>query len=411
MSGDVERFFLAVLFAAALFLTFVKAGERPKPGAPREDALSSQVETMKQLPEGAPFTKALGAWIAVSFGVSGFVAVRLRRRLARKETFDDVLREPPPWTVVHFTLVFVLFLVGQQAIVGPFRPLIVLDDGRRIEIAAPVASVSFGTQIRVPGATGESAAIVHSGDELVFRVPPVHDSAPPVFLNGERFRAGVASARVLRRGDRFDVGGVRGTFEAPSPVVSLAALGASNLLAPLLVLLAVWASGGRPSDLGLRSFTLGELGRGITAYFAMIPVALLTMILASLLCRALGVPMQEHPLLRDLAREPDGGAVVMLLLVAGLIAPICEEILFRGFLLRALRRPIPSRVGAILVSSFFFASVHSGLSSLLPIFWVGSVFALLFTTSKRGSLLPAIVCHALFNAVNIALQWGLVRSA
>ncbi|MEZ0228539.1 MAG: CPBP family glutamic-type intramembrane protease, partial [Planctomycetota bacterium] len=383
----------------------------------REDAFARQVEAVSRIPDDAPYKRAMGAWLAVSFGACGFVGVRLARKLRRGEALEDSTREPPPWTVIDFTLVFILSLAGQQVIGAGVRPLVVLDDGRRFEIAAPVASVSFGTQVVVPGATGESAAIVHSGEDLVFRVPPVHDAAPPVFLNGQRLPPGIASERVLRRGDRFDVGGVRGVLQAPSNVEYLAAVGASSLVAPILVLIALRLRGARPRDLGLRGFTLrgaescaDDVLRGVVGYFAMVPGTFLATILSSLLCRAFGVSFHEHPLLRTLARENDGAALLMLLLVAAVIAPISEEVLFRGFLLRALRRPIPSRAGAILASSFFFAAFHPGLSSLLPILWVGSVFSLLFTSSKRGSLLPAIVCHALFNAVNILLQWGLVRS-
>jgi membrane protease YdiL (CAAX protease family) len=98
----------------------------------------------------------------------------------------------------------------------------------------------------------------------------------------------------------------------------------------------------------------------------------------------------------------------MLFFVVALIAPFSEEILFRGYFLRALRRPFPSRIAAILASAFFFGAFHPGLASLLPIGWAGAVFATLFLSSPRCSLLSSIVCHSIFNAVELALTYALV---
>ncbi|MBI3722510.1 CPBP family intramembrane metalloprotease, partial [bacterium] len=67
-------------------------------------------------------------------------------------------------------------------------------------------------------------------------------------------------------------------------------------------------------------------------------------------------------------------------------------------------------VATVVVSSFFFASQHPGLSHLLPIFVVGSLFAGLFATSKRGSLAAPFVAHATFNAVNVVFEVAFGRS-
>lgn len=407
MNERVERIFVAILLCAALALTFANASVRAKADAPREDAVAASMEKLSRLDPGAPLARLLGAWVVLSLGAAAFATHRLGGRLLRKEPLEDPLAAPPPWSLVDFTLVFVLALTCQSAASTRFRPLVVLEDGRTLEVAATRSSIVFGVTVPVPGANGESAAIVHSGDELVFRVPRVHEAAPHVFLNGERV---VDQERPFRRGDRFDVGGLRGALHGPDPIEYLAVVGLCQLFAPLFVVAAVLLRGASPRELGLRGFTAREALRGAVGYFAMVPGTFAFMFLAQALCRALGVPMTEHPLLKTLQRENDPRALWMLLLVAGVLAPISEEILFRGFLLRALRRPIPSRAAAVLAASLLFGAVHPGLSSLLPIMWVGSVFALLFTTSKDRSLLSAMVCHALFNCVNIGVEWGLLRS-
>lgn len=93
------------------------------------------------------------------------------------------------------------------------------------------------------------------------------------------------------------------------------------------------------------------------------------------------------------------GAVVM--------APIGEEVLFRGYLFGSLRRLAgDSRVGiaaAYGISSLVFALSHSlaateGLIGLLvPSFLIGLVFAWGF--DRSGSLVPAIVAHAINNGI------------
>ncbi len=92
---------------------------------------------------------------------------------------------------------------------------------------------------------------------------------------------------------------------------------------------------------------------------------------------------------------PVKGSALGLFLVTGvLIAPVAEEILFRGVLyaqLRELNRPV-----ALILSTLIFAGFHYRGSGL-PLFQVvgGVVFALSFEHSK--SLGAPIIIHALGN--------------
>ncbi len=95
---------------------------------------------------------------------------------------------------------------------------------------------------------------------------------------------------------------------------------------------------------------------------------------------------------------------------AAVLAPIGEEVLFRGYLFGSLRRLAgDSRTGIAIaygVSALVFALSHSlaateGLVGLLvPSFLIGLVFAWGFDHS--GSLIPAIVAHAINNGVALA---------
>lgn len=80
---------------------------------------------------------------------------------------------------------------------------------------------------------------------------------------------------------------------------------------------------------------------------------------------------------------------------------ICEEIAFRGFVLRGLHHGFRPR-NAVFMSSFFFALFHLNVFLFVPTFLFGVVLGLLTVRSK--SLLPAILFHLLHNVVLIALM-------
>jgi membrane protease YdiL (CAAX protease family) len=87
-------------------------------------------------------------------------------------------------------------------------------------------------------------------------------------------------------------------------------------------------------------------------------------------------------------------------LLATIAAPFMEEFIFRGFLFNALRRYAPVWAAA-LISGVVFGIVHGSLSAFLPLAAAGIVLAYVYYRS--GSLTAAMLTHALFNLVNVAL--------
>ncbi len=77
-----------------------------------------------------------------------------------------------------------------------------------------------------------------------------------------------------------------------------------------------------------------------------------------------------------------------------LLVPLCEELLFRGFLLHAL----PVAIGLPL-SSVLFACAHGLNLFVLPLFLFGWFLGLLALRTK--SLLPSVLFHGLFNALTL----------
>lgn len=76
-------------------------------------------------------------------------------------------------------------------------------------------------------------------------------------------------------------------------------------------------------------------------------------------------------------------------------APVFEEVLYRGFLLPALRCFLPMWA-AIPASSVLFALHHLNPSSLLPLTVLGFIWAVLYTQSRN--LIVTILIHCMWNS-------------
>jgi membrane protease YdiL (CAAX protease family) len=88
---------------------------------------------------------------------------------------------------------------------------------------------------------------------------------------------------------------------------------------------------------------------------------------------------------------------VWLFLAAVIVAPIVEEIFFRGFLFQGFRKRY-GWVPALLLSSFIFAAAHLDLAALIPTFILGIILTYMYHHSN--SLWPGMILHFLINATS-----------
>lgn len=86
-----------------------------------------------------------------------------------------------------------------------------------------------------------------------------------------------------------------------------------------------------------------------------------------------------------------------------IVAPVTEELLFRGIILRGLLGRFSVRV-ALLVSSGLFALLHLNPWQLIPTFALGWLFGWYYLRS--GSLWPCLVGHALNNFAFLVVMHG-----
>lgn len=89
-----------------------------------------------------------------------------------------------------------------------------------------------------------------------------------------------------------------------------------------------------------------------------------------------------------------------LLVLAVVLAPLCEEFIFRGLVFGGLRRST-GLVPAMLLSAALFAIVHPPVS-MMPVFALGLCTAYVYERSK--GLLGPMVVHAVYNAVVVGWQ-------
>lgn len=102
---------------------------------------------------------------------------------------------------------------------------------------------------------------------------------------------------------------------------------------------------------------------------------------------------------------PVFGQETINLIIAGIliviIAPILEEIFFRGFLLRTLVNKWGIVLGSI-ISSALFAILHLQFGNIIPIFILGLIINWMAIRSK--SILPCIFFHIFNNAIAFTVE-------
>jgi membrane protease YdiL (CAAX protease family) len=145
-------------------------------------------------------------------------------------------------------------------------------------------------------------------------------------------------------------------------------------------------------DFGLR-FERRDAGIGIAVGFAA-QMAIAAMLIV--LDRLFGIDTSDvGQVAENLADRANGafGVIVLAVVVVG-VAPIVEELFYRGLWLRAAERRL-GRLGGVLLSSTVFGAIHFQPIDTLALVAFGLVAAWLAT--RYGRLGPAVWAHMAFN--------------
>jgi membrane protease YdiL (CAAX protease family) len=196
---------------------------------------------------------------------------------------------------------------------------------------------------------------------------------------------GFTSLLFLFGGGLLAPGHLAGTAAAQWLLMALPLIGAARLRGDLAGALGLR----RPSRRGLVGAAL--VGLGVFA-----PLALV----ATLQERLAPMPADLRRSLEELV-TPDGGPGIGTYLAIALTPAVCEELLCRGVVARALRLRL-GVAGAVTVSALLFALLHLSPYRFLPQLLLGIIlgtFAL-----RLDSVWPAMVIHGLSNATVIAFE-------
>ena len=99
------------------------------------------------------------------------------------------------------------------------------------------------------------------------------------------------------------------------------------------------------------------------------------------------------------AVTPDSALFLPMLLQSALLAPICEELFFRGYLMGAFAKA--GRGRAIAAAALLFAAAHGVDAAFLPRFLLGCLLGGM--ARRTGSILAPMLMHGCYNAAVLLL--------
>lgn len=182
-----------------------------------------------------------------------------------------------------------------------------------------------------------------------------------------------------------------GTFDGPLDAAGIGTI-ANSVAFGAVILLTLRRSRLAPRD----AFPLARIGfgHGVLALVTLAGALLVADFLASLFMTLVPPPAEIVEMFEQfLGGSPAWMSFVFLVVVA----PITEELFFRGVLQAGLRRRYGART-AVIASGVLFGVVHLIPWQVLPAIPLGLLFA--WWTERTRSLWPALIGHALVNGTS-----------
>ncbi len=117
---------------------------------------------------------------------------------------------------------------------------------------------------------------------------------------------------------------------------------------------------------------------------------------------SLGAELEQEPVAL-LKNTKDPMVLGLMAITAVIVAPLWEEVVFRGYL-----HPVMKKFGGVwagaICSSLLFAVVHNSLAHVLPLFLLALLLVWLY--ERTGSIWTPIAIHACFNGAQIGLLFA-----
>lgn len=113
-----------------------------------------------------------------------------------------------------------------------------------------------------------------------------------------------------------------------------------------------------------------------------------------------GITPPDNDVYAKLLGQPTMVTLILNFILAGLLAPMIEETLFRGVIYQGLQTYF-GKGTSMFLSALFFSGLHLQVYGLFPRFVLGMALAYLF--DKYHSVYPSIALHSLNNVVALTL--------
>jgi len=193
--------------------------------------------------------------------------------------------------------------------------------------------------------------------------------------------------------------GASGAGLSGQPLTIIWGLAASSVIQLALMWLYLRRSG-RMTSVGLNDFGRMRLAHASgLAVLLVIAAMVFNFVYATYVIPGIGMQDEMAKILSAIARTPLNVALLIFAIV--IMAPIVEEVLFRGFLQNALAKYVPFWA-AILLSSFLFAVVHLQPYAIPGLMSLSLAFGYLY--HRTGSLRTNIILHMANNAFALVVM-------
>ncbi|MGH2785007.1 MAG: lysostaphin resistance A-like protein [Actinomycetota bacterium] len=153
--------------------------------------------------------------------------------------------------------------------------------------------------------------------------------------------------------------------------------------------------------LGL-TFRRGDVGAGfLAAVIGLAAGAAVTQLVLTIANNVTDRPVETPQQLPDIQH---GTELFLAGIAVVIVAPIAEELFFRGFIYQAFRRwrrPWPGPTQAVFFSGIVFAIAHVSPVIMPSIFVLGIILAYLF--EKRASVVATIAAHVAYNLIGFII--------
>ena len=152
--------------------------------------------------------------------------------------------------------------------------------------------------------------------------------------------------------------------------------------------------------LPVMSTKVGLFRAGLVTFVITVSIVIPVQALWKYLLETWHLPTANQEMVEIFYRTAAPSSIALLAAMAVLLAPVTEELVFRGGLFRFLRDRAPHWV-ALVLPALFFAALHvnyqtfEGLVTLAPLLAFGIVFSLAY--ERTGHIAVVMVAHALFN--------------